>query len=154
MLASSDISVTQIAQSAAPAWSARRPSPFCARTATRSSDASPKSSVNSITGEGLKEAMAGAQVVIDLTNCRKADPPQNWFPVASTLVNEGALRALYEERQGLPLKTYRVVVIFCSWAENCYAATRASGNKPMMITVSQWRSPRTLLSWSVCRLGA
>jgi uncharacterized protein YbjT (DUF2867 family) len=30
--------------------------------------ASPKSGVNSLTGEGLKEAMAGAQVVIDLTN--------------------------------------------------------------------------------------
>jgi uncharacterized protein YbjT (DUF2867 family) len=30
--------------------------------------ASPKSGVNSITGEGLKAAMAGAQVVIDLTN--------------------------------------------------------------------------------------
>src|SRR5438128_1892317 len=30
--------------------------------------ASPKTGVNSITGEGLKEAMAGAQVVIDLTN--------------------------------------------------------------------------------------
>jgi uncharacterized protein YbjT (DUF2867 family) len=30
--------------------------------------ASPKSGVNSISGEGLKEAMAGAQVVIDLTN--------------------------------------------------------------------------------------
>ena len=30
--------------------------------------ASPKSGVNSITGEGLKEAMAGAQVVIDLAN--------------------------------------------------------------------------------------
>jgi uncharacterized protein YbjT (DUF2867 family) len=30
--------------------------------------ASPKSGVNSITGEGLKEAMAGAQAVVDLTN--------------------------------------------------------------------------------------
>src|SRR5215468_9545474 len=30
--------------------------------------ASPKSGVNSLTGEGLKEAMAGAQVVIDLSN--------------------------------------------------------------------------------------
>jgi uncharacterized protein YbjT (DUF2867 family) len=30
--------------------------------------ASPKSGVNSISGEGLKEAMAGAQVVIDLAN--------------------------------------------------------------------------------------
>jgi uncharacterized protein YbjT (DUF2867 family) len=30
--------------------------------------ASPKSGVNSITGQGLKEAMAGAQVVIDLAN--------------------------------------------------------------------------------------
>jgi len=30
--------------------------------------ASPKSGINTITGEGLKEAMAGAQVVIDLSN--------------------------------------------------------------------------------------
>ena len=30
--------------------------------------ASPKTGVNTITGEGLKEAMAGAQVVIDLAN--------------------------------------------------------------------------------------
>jgi len=30
--------------------------------------ASPKSGVNSMTGEGLAQAMAGAQVVIDLTN--------------------------------------------------------------------------------------
>jgi uncharacterized protein YbjT (DUF2867 family) len=29
---------------------------------------SPKSGINSVTGEGLKEAMAGTQVVIDLTN--------------------------------------------------------------------------------------
>src|ERR671938_2161482 len=29
---------------------------------------SPKSGINSLTGEGLKEAMAGTQVVIDLTN--------------------------------------------------------------------------------------
>src|SRR5262249_52427241 len=29
---------------------------------------SPKSGINSLTGEGLKEAMAGAQVVIDLAN--------------------------------------------------------------------------------------
>jgi len=32
--------------------------------------ASPRSGVNSITGEGLTEAMAGVQVVIDLTNPR------------------------------------------------------------------------------------
>src|SRR5437879_9980249 len=32
--------------------------------------ASPKSGINSITGEGLKEAMAGARVVIDLANSR------------------------------------------------------------------------------------
>ena len=30
--------------------------------------ASPQSGINSITGEGLKEAMAGAQVVVDLAN--------------------------------------------------------------------------------------
>src|SRR6516165_4741782 len=30
--------------------------------------ASPNTGVNSITGEGLKEAMAGAQVVVDLAN--------------------------------------------------------------------------------------
>jgi uncharacterized protein YbjT (DUF2867 family) len=34
---------------------------------------SPKSGVNSITGEGLKQAMAGAQVVIDLTNSPSFD---------------------------------------------------------------------------------
>jgi uncharacterized protein YbjT (DUF2867 family) len=35
--------------------------------------ASPKSGVNSITGEGLKEAMAGAQVVVDLSNSPSFD---------------------------------------------------------------------------------
>src|SRR5215469_16516745 len=30
--------------------------------------ASPRSGVNSLTGEGLRETMAGAQVVVDLTN--------------------------------------------------------------------------------------
>jgi uncharacterized protein YbjT (DUF2867 family) len=35
--------------------------------------ASPKSGVNSITGEGLKAAMAGAQVAIDLTNSPSFD---------------------------------------------------------------------------------
>ena len=44
----------------------RRPSPFCARPATMSAPASPESGINGITGEGLKEAMAGAQVVIEL----------------------------------------------------------------------------------------
>ena len=36
--------------------------------ATRSSPASPQSGINSITGEGLKEAMVSALVVIDLAN--------------------------------------------------------------------------------------
>jgi uncharacterized protein YbjT (DUF2867 family) len=36
--------------------------------ATRSSPASPQSGINSITGEGLKEAVAGTQVVIGLAN--------------------------------------------------------------------------------------
>src|SRR5690242_3575211 len=35
--------------------------------------ASPKNGVNSITGEGLKEVMTGAQVVIDLTNSPSFD---------------------------------------------------------------------------------
>ena len=35
--------------------------------------ASPKSGINTITGEGLKEAMAGAQVVIDLSNAPSFD---------------------------------------------------------------------------------
>jgi uncharacterized protein YbjT (DUF2867 family) len=35
--------------------------------------ASPKSGINTITGEGLKEAMAGAQVVIDLANSPSFD---------------------------------------------------------------------------------
>ena len=33
--------------------------------------ASPKSGINTITGEGLKEAMAGAQVVIGRASCRE-----------------------------------------------------------------------------------
>ncbi|MDL2403396.1 SDR family oxidoreductase [Rhizobium mayense] len=36
--------------------------------------ASPKSGVNTVTGEGLKEAVAGAQVVIDLSNAPSFDP--------------------------------------------------------------------------------
>ncbi|AYG62229.1 SDR family oxidoreductase [Rhizobium jaguaris] len=36
--------------------------------------ASPKGGVNTITGEGLREAMAGAQVVIDLSNAPSFDP--------------------------------------------------------------------------------
>ena len=36
--------------------------------------ASPKNGINSITGEGLKEAMAGAQVVIDLANAPSWEP--------------------------------------------------------------------------------
>ena len=36
--------------------------------------ASPKGGVNTVTGEGLKEAMAGAQVVIDLSNAPSFDP--------------------------------------------------------------------------------
>jgi uncharacterized protein YbjT (DUF2867 family) len=35
--------------------------------------ASPKSGVNTVTGEGLKEAIAGAQVVIDLSNAPSPD---------------------------------------------------------------------------------
>jgi uncharacterized protein YbjT (DUF2867 family) len=35
---------------------------------------SPKNGINSITGEGLKEAMAGAQVVIDLANAPSWEP--------------------------------------------------------------------------------
>ena len=36
--------------------------------------ASPKGGVNTVTGEGLKEAMAGAQVVIDVSNGPSFDP--------------------------------------------------------------------------------
>src|SRR5262245_51337643 len=35
--------------------------------------ASPKAGVNTVTGEGLKETMAGAQVVIDLSNAPSFD---------------------------------------------------------------------------------
>ena len=34
---------------------------------------SPKGGVNTVTGEGLKDAMAGAQVVIDLSNAPSFD---------------------------------------------------------------------------------
>jgi uncharacterized protein YbjT (DUF2867 family) len=36
--------------------------------------ASPKGGVNTVTGEGLKEAMAGAQMVIDVSNAPSFDP--------------------------------------------------------------------------------
>ena len=36
--------------------------------------ASPEGGVNTVTGEGLKDAMAGAQVVIDLSNAPTFDP--------------------------------------------------------------------------------
>ena len=36
--------------------------------------ASPKGGVNAVIGEGLKEAMAGAQVVIDVSNAPSSDP--------------------------------------------------------------------------------
>jgi len=36
--------------------------------------ASPKGGVNTVTGEGLKEALAGAQVVIDVSNAPSFDP--------------------------------------------------------------------------------
>src|SRR4051812_20883940 len=36
--------------------------------------ASPRSGINSVTGEGLKEAMAGAQVASDLTNPPSFEP--------------------------------------------------------------------------------
>ena len=57
--------------------------------------ASPKSGVNSITGEGLAEALRGASVVVDVTNSPSWEdaavtlPPQNHrkeFPNDSTLV--------------------------------------------------------------------
>ena len=40
--------------------------------------ASPNTGVNTITGEGLKEAMAGAQVVIDLANSPSFEERQCW----------------------------------------------------------------------------
>src|SRR5690242_16461769 len=46
----------------------RRPSPFFHQRGHEVVAASPNSGVNTITGEGLKEAMAGTQVVIDLAN--------------------------------------------------------------------------------------
>src|SRR5690242_12140470 len=46
----------------------RRPSPFFHQRGHEVVAASPNTGVNTITGEGLKEAMAGAQVVIDLAN--------------------------------------------------------------------------------------
>src|SRR5262245_43422039 len=40
--------------------------------------ASPNTGVNTITGEGLKEAMAGAQVVIDLANSPSFEERRCW----------------------------------------------------------------------------
>src|SRR5690242_20875068 len=46
----------------------RRPSPFFHQRGHEVVAASPNTGVNTIAGEGLKEAMAGTQVVIDLAN--------------------------------------------------------------------------------------
>ena len=40
--------------------------------------ASPNSGVNTITGEGLAEALAGAQVVVDVANCRRSRTKRFW----------------------------------------------------------------------------
>ncbi|TKS63496.1 MAG: NmrA family transcriptional regulator [Nitrospira sp.] len=40
--------------------------------------ASPKSGVNTLTGEGLPEALAGAQVVVDVANSRHRPPSREW----------------------------------------------------------------------------
>ena len=40
--------------------------------------AAPNTGVNTIAGEGLKEAMAGAQVVIDLANCPHSKTRRYW----------------------------------------------------------------------------
>ena len=54
--------------------------------------ASPKSGVNSITGEGLKEATAGAQVVIDLANSPSFEDKAvlEFFQTAGLLAAEAA----------------------------------------------------------------
>jgi uncharacterized protein YbjT (DUF2867 family) len=46
--------------------------------------ASPKGGVNTVTGEGLEEAIAGAQVVIDLSNAPSFDPRRQ-FPCSEQL---------------------------------------------------------------------
>ena len=66
--------------------------------------ASPKGGVNTITGEGLKEAMAGAQVVIDLSNARSFDPEValEFFGPERVPLNEmvsGYLKAVGDSRE-------------------------------------------------------
>src|SRR5215216_1885369 len=63
--------------------------------------ASPKSGINTITGEGLKEAMAGAQVVIDLANSPSRKPPRRdrtgWLTMQSDA--NGLLTKFPENRE-------------------------------------------------------
>jgi uncharacterized protein YbjT (DUF2867 family) len=41
--------------------------------------ASPSSGVNSLTGEGLKEALTGANVVVDVTNSLRSKTMPSWI---------------------------------------------------------------------------
>ena len=52
--------------------------------------ASPKSGVNTVTGEGLAEAMAGAQAVIDLTNSPSFEDKAvlEFFETSGTIFSE------------------------------------------------------------------
>ena len=66
--------------------------------------ASPNTGINSITGEGLKEAMAGAQVVIDLANSPSFEDKQLRPPGRGALacaVGRGAPRP-HRFRQMVP----------------------------------------------------
>jgi quercetin dioxygenase-like cupin family protein len=71
--------------------------------------ASPNSGVNTITGGGLKEAVASAQVVIDLANSPSHRHPSSAFIYARVL--EGAIRSKVNDA---PERTYQAGE---SWTE-------------------------------------
>ena len=75
--------------------------------------ASPQSGINTITGEGLKEAMAGAQVVIDLANSPSFEDKAvlEFFETAGQVVRDPDARywgGRAEERSLVPLREARL----------------------------------------------
>ena len=68
--------------------------------------ASPKGGVNTVTGEGLKDAIAGAQVVIDLSNApsRDAKAVFEFFETSG----RNLLAARLEEKSLVPLGEARL----------------------------------------------
>ena len=60
--------------------------------------AAPNTGVDTITGKGLAEALAGAQVVVDVSNSRSFDDRSRWTAFAEESSNVGKRTGLIRAR--------------------------------------------------------